>query len=112
LEIPATRWVRSVGHMGVRTYLYSRIPSILMRGITTVKLSKKTRDRLAEFGTKNETYENIIVRLMESYTDNSEAQPTRRHDLRTSNRSVLDVRGQEERRNCRKNRSDLRGRRA
>lgn len=44
-----------------------------MRDITTVKLSKKTRDRLAELGRKNETYENIIVRLMEFYTNNSQA---------------------------------------
>ena len=83
-----------------------------MRGITTVKLSKKTRDRLAELGKKNETYENIIVRLMDSYTDNSEAQPTRGHHLGMSDRSVVEVRGQEKRRNPRKNRSDRRGHRA
>jgi len=40
--------------------------------IITVKLSKKTRDKLAELGRKNETYENIIVRFMEFYPSNSQ----------------------------------------
>jgi len=38
-----------------------------MGEITTVKLSKKTRDRLAELGSKKETYEDIIRRLIEFY---------------------------------------------
>jgi hypothetical protein len=42
-----------------------------MGEITTVKLSKKTRDRLAELGSKGETYEEIIQRLIEFYKKNS-----------------------------------------
>jgi hypothetical protein len=42
-----------------------------MGEITTVKLSKKTRDRLAELGSKGETYEDIIWRLIEFYKKNS-----------------------------------------
>jgi len=34
--------------------------------ITCVQLSKETRDRLAELGTKKDTFENIIVNLMEN----------------------------------------------
>jgi hypothetical protein len=43
-----------------------------MGDITTVKLSKKTRDKLAELGSKNETYEDIIERLIEFYIKNSQ----------------------------------------
>jgi len=42
-----------------------------MGEITTVKLSKKTRDRLAELGSKKETYEDIIRRLIEFYKKNN-----------------------------------------
>jgi hypothetical protein len=50
-----------------------------MGEITTVKLSKKTRDRLAELGRKQETYEDIIERLIESYqgVDNKKVSPSR-----------------------------------
>jgi hypothetical protein len=41
-----------------------------MGEITTVKPSKKTRDRLAELGSKGETYEDIIRRLIEFYKKN------------------------------------------
>jgi hypothetical protein len=42
-----------------------------MGEITTVKLSKKTRGRLAELGSMGETYEDIINRLILFYTENS-----------------------------------------
>ena len=41
-----------------------------MGSVTTVKLSKKTRDELADLGKKNETYEGIIRRLMDFYVKN------------------------------------------
>jgi hypothetical protein len=47
-----------------------------MGEITTVKLSKKTRDRLAELGSKGETYEEIIQRLIEFYKKNSKRMPS------------------------------------
>jgi len=43
-----------------------------MSEITTVKISKKTRDKLAELGSKKETYENIIERLIEFYEKNNQ----------------------------------------
>jgi len=38
-----------------------------MANITTVKLQKKTRDRLAVIGNKTETYDDIINKLIDSY---------------------------------------------
>ena len=32
--------------------------------ITTLRVSKGTRDKLAEFGKKNETYDDIVLRLL------------------------------------------------
>ena len=42
-----------------------------MGEITTVKVTKRTRDRLAELGNKKETYDEIINRLIEFYKQNS-----------------------------------------
>jgi len=53
---------------------YSRIPSILecsLGEITTVKVTKRTRDRLAELGNKKETYEDVISKLIEFYEKNN-----------------------------------------
>ncbi len=38
-----------------------------MGDVTTIKLSKKTRDALAELGSKKETYEDVIEKLIEFY---------------------------------------------
>jgi len=38
-----------------------------MGDVTTIKISKKTRDALAELGSKKETYEDVIRRLIESF---------------------------------------------
>jgi hypothetical protein len=38
--------------------------------ITTVKLRKATRDRLAKLGNKTETFDDIISRLIEFYRNN------------------------------------------
>lgn len=39
--------------------------------ITTIKVKKKTREQLAELGTKKETYDDIIQRLIQFYKKNS-----------------------------------------
>ena len=38
-----------------------------MAEITTIKLSKKTKERLAKLGRKGETYEEIIKKMLNSY---------------------------------------------
>jgi len=38
-----------------------------MAEITTVKVTKQTREKLAQLGKKNETYEEIIRRLITFY---------------------------------------------
>jgi hypothetical protein len=48
-----------------------------MGEITTVKLSKKTRDRPAELGSKGETYEEIIQRLIDFYKKYSDTRRAR-----------------------------------
>jgi hypothetical protein len=42
-----------------------------MGNITTVKVQKKTRDRLTRLGNKSETYDDIINRLMNFYEKHS-----------------------------------------
>ena len=42
-----------------------------VRDLTTVKISKETRERLAEIGTKKETYDEVIQRLIDFYKKNS-----------------------------------------
>lgn len=42
-----------------------------MDNITTLKIRKETREQLAEIGTKKETYDDIIQRLMEFYKKNN-----------------------------------------
>jgi predicted CopG family antitoxin len=39
--------------------------------LTTVKIKKDTREKLAELGSKKETYDDIIRRLIEFYEENS-----------------------------------------
>ncbi len=48
-----------------------------MDAITTVKVTKKTRQKLAELGKKNETYEEIIGRLIEFYNDSRNHRKTK-----------------------------------
>jgi len=43
-----------------------------MGDITTVKLSKETKKELAKLGAKEETYNDIIRRLIQSYRKNPE----------------------------------------
>jgi len=38
-----------------------------MGNITTVKVQKKTRDRLAKLGNKTETFDDVIIRLIYFY---------------------------------------------
>jgi len=53
----------------IYTYEYQVYSKILMSEVTTVKVTRKTRDMLAELGKKTETYEDIIQRLIEFYND-------------------------------------------
>ena len=46
---------------------YTKMPT---NNVTTIKVSKRTRDELARLGNKNETYEDIIKRLIHSYKKN------------------------------------------
>ena len=55
--------------MIIYTYEYQVYSKILMSEVTTVKVTRKTRDMLAELGKKTETYEDIIQRLIEFYND-------------------------------------------
>jgi len=43
----------------------------LLGEVTTVKITKKTRERLAAIGSKNETYDDIINRLIQFFEKNS-----------------------------------------
>ncbi len=38
-----------------------------MESITTIQLTKETRDKLLELGKKRETYDDLINRLIEFY---------------------------------------------
>ena len=49
-----------------------------MADITTIKVTKRTREKLAELGKKNETYEDIIEKLIEFYTNRSQIRSSRR----------------------------------
>jgi len=40
-----------------------------MVNITTIQLTKETRERLLEIGKKKETYDDLINRLIEFYVD-------------------------------------------
>lgn len=40
-----------------------------MGDVTTIPLSKQTRDRLRAMGKKGETYDALLVRLMDAYED-------------------------------------------
>jgi len=43
-----------------------------MGDITTVKVRKATRDRLARLGNKTETFDDVINRLMQFYEKNQQ----------------------------------------
>jgi hypothetical protein len=38
---------------------------------TTIQLEEETRDRLKDFGKKGESYDDIVIRLMKFYKENS-----------------------------------------
>ena len=44
-----------------------------MGNVTTVKIMKRTRDRLAKIGSKSETYDDVINRLIEFFEKNSKS---------------------------------------
>ena len=41
-----------------------------MDDVTTIKITRKTRGRLADVGRKSETYDDVISRLIEFYRKN------------------------------------------
>lgn len=43
-----------------------------MDGKTNIQVSRSTRNRLAELGSKDDTYDDIIVRLLDYYSEHSE----------------------------------------
>lgn len=43
-----------------------------MQDITTIQLTKETREKLLEVGKKKETYDDLINRLIEFYTKDGE----------------------------------------
>jgi len=45
----------------------------LMNKITSLRVTRETRNRLAEVGTKDETFDEIIQRLIEFYEKNNQA---------------------------------------
>jgi len=49
-----------------------------MDEVTTVKVTKRTKAKLSELGRKDETYEQIIRRLIKFYTNNSSGRRRRR----------------------------------
>jgi hypothetical protein len=48
-----------------------------MDEVTTVKVTKRTKAKLSELGKKDETYEQIIRRLIDFYTNNASGQRRR-----------------------------------
>jgi len=49
-----------------------------MDEVTTVKVTKRTKSKLSELGKKDETYEQIIRRLIDFYANHSQGQRKRR----------------------------------
>lgn len=41
----------------------------MVDGKTNIQISRKTRDRLAEIGSKDDTYDDIIQRLLDAYSE-------------------------------------------
>lgn len=67
-------WPRSLRKRFCRRFKCLRILGILrgkLGDITTVKVQKKTRDRLTKLGNKSETFDDIINRLVNFYVKNS-----------------------------------------
>jgi len=48
------------------------IQGYLLGDVTTIKIRKETRDRLAELGSKRETYDQILKHLIEAYEKHDE----------------------------------------
>lgn len=43
----------------------------MKRDITTIQLEKTTKNMLVSIGRKNETYEDIVVKLIKNYQENN-----------------------------------------
>jgi hypothetical protein len=53
-----------------------------MSKVTSLRVTKQTRNRLSEIGSKRETYDKIIQRLIDFYNNNSEVAQLTRHRRR------------------------------
>lgn len=47
------------------------IVDIMVEDFTTLSVSKDLRDRIAKFGTKDETFESILQKIVKFYEDNN-----------------------------------------
>jgi hypothetical protein len=52
-------------------YKYAVMENISNLARTTIVLDTKIRDKLKQYGTKGDTYEDIVVKLMEFYDTHS-----------------------------------------
>jgi hypothetical protein len=55
------------------------ILGILVKQMTTVKVRRETKKMLADMGKKEDTYDDVIMRLIEFYNKNSK-ETERKHD--------------------------------
>ena len=47
----------------------NKIGDEIMSGKTNIQVSRSTRNRLAELGKKDDSYDDIIVRLLDAYSE-------------------------------------------
>ena len=59
-----------------------------MNGITSLRVTRETRNRLSEIGSKDETFDEIIQRLIDFY---KEQQESTLHELKIA--AMIDGRG-------------------
>lgn len=58
-----------------QSYFQEKIPTITLEGIkmidskTNIQVSRETRNRLASLGRKDDTYDDIIRKLLDAYSD-------------------------------------------
>ncbi|MFH0848036.1 MAG: hypothetical protein V1857_00855 [archaeon] len=61
----------------------------MMNGITSLRVTRETRNRLSEIGSKDETFDEIIQRLIEFYR--GQQRESTLHELKIA--AVIDGRG-------------------
>jgi hypothetical protein len=53
-----------------------------VNNVTSLRVTRETRNRLADLGSKDETFDEIIQRLIDFYNNNSEVAQLTRHRRR------------------------------